>query len=135
VPADRCVIYFADEEAARLLPAGVSPADELLLHHSPSVPYSLPGWVYAFNAPLAAPDLPNHPQNRKEPLPGMFQSALTVPIQVAEQPLGVLMLLTLQPREFMLAEVEALFMLANFGAMRLQATPLERVAPQAVKEA
>jgi signal transduction protein with GAF and PtsI domain len=65
----------------------------------------------------------------------MFQSALTVPIQIAEQPLGVLMLLTLQPREFMLAEVEALFMLANFGAMRLQATPLERVAPQAVKEA
>ncbi len=120
VPADRCVIYFADEKSARLLPAGVSPADELLLNHHPGVPYSLPGWVYAFNAPLAASDLQNHPQNCKEPLPGMFRSALTVPIQVAEQPLGVLMLLTLQPREFMLAEVEALFMLANFGAMRLQ---------------
>jgi GAF domain-containing protein len=128
VPADRCVIYLAEEEAARLLPASVSPADELLLHHYPSVPYSLPGWVYAFNAPLAAPDLPNHPQNRKEPLPGIFQSALTVPIQVAEQPLGALMLLTLQPREFMLAEVEALFMLANFSAMRLQAAQHERVA-------
>jgi len=126
VPADRCVLYFADEESTRLLPAGVSPADELLLNHRPHVPYSLPGWVYAFNAPLAASDLPNHPQNQKEPLPGMFQSALTVPLQVAEQPLGVLMLLTLQPREFMLAEVEALFMLANFGAMRLQVGPLER---------
>jgi GAF domain-containing protein len=127
VPADHCVIYFADEGSTRLLPAGVSPPDELLVNHRPNVPYSLPGWVYAFNAPLAASDLQNHPQNQKEPLPGMFRSALTVPIQVAEQPVGVLMLLTLQPREFMLAEVEALFMLANFAAMRLQVGQLERV--------
>jgi len=134
LPADRCVIYFASAEgsecqthgevdntpARRLQPAWVVPPDDTLLNHYPDVPYSLPGWVYAFNAPLAAPDLARHPQNLKEPLPGMFHSALAVPLQIAEHAFGALLLLTTTPREFTLAEVEALFMLANFGALHLQ---------------
>ncbi|MCS7066992.1 MAG: GAF domain-containing protein, partial [Fimbriimonadales bacterium] len=125
VPADHCVIYFGPRasisEPARLQPVCVKPPDDTLLTHYPDAQYSLPGWVYAFNAPLAAPDLAHHPQNRKEPLPGAYQSALAVPLQAAEQAFGVILLLTKTPREFTLAEVEALFMLANFGALRLQA--------------
>ncbi|GBC92352.1 hypothetical protein HRbin15_00820 [bacterium HR15] len=136
VPADCCVIYFArniDDPLTRmarysptaiqrLQPVWVAPPEDVLLNHYPDVPYSLPGWVYAFNAPLAAPDLAHHPQNLKEPLPGGFQSALAVPLQLAEQAFGALLLLTTAPREFTLAEVEALFMLANFGALHLQAS-------------
>jgi GAF domain-containing protein len=119
VPTDYCVIYFATG-TARLQPVWVSPPDETLQKHYPDAQYSLPGWVCAFNAPLAAPDLARHPQNLKEPLPQKFQSALAVPLQVAEQAFGTLLLLTTTPREFTLAEVEALFMLANFGALHLQ---------------
>ncbi len=126
VPADSCVVYFADTESAkegtaRLQPVWIAPPHDALQCHCPDAQYSLPGWVYAFNAPLSAPDLAHHPQNLKEPLPGMFHSALAVPLQVAEQAFGVLVLLTSEPREFTLAEVEALFMLANFGALHLQA--------------
>ncbi len=122
-PADHAVIYFAPDastEPERLQPVCVSPPNETLLRYMPGVPYSLPGWVYAFNAPLDAPDLPHHPQNLKEPLPGDFQSALAVPLQRAEQVYGVLMLVSSAPREFTLAEVESLFTLANFGMLRLQ---------------
>ena len=45
-----------------------------------------------------------------------------MPLQLAEQAFGALLLLTTAPREFTLAEVEALFMLANFGALHLQAS-------------
>jgi len=119
VPTDYCVIYFASG-SARLQPVWVTPPEHALLNHYPDAQYSLPGWVCAFNAPLAAPDLARHPQNLKEPLPGHFQSALAVPLQTAEQAFGTLLLLTTAPREFTLAEVEALFMLANFGALHLQ---------------
>ncbi|MEN3001044.1 MAG: GAF domain-containing protein [Armatimonadota bacterium] len=124
VPADHCVIYFgspASQSASqRLQPVCVKPPEDALLIHYPDAQYSLPGWVYAFNAPLAAIDLKHHPQNRKEPLPGAYQSALAVPLQAAEQAFGVILLLTKTAREFTLAEVEVLFMLANFGALRLQ---------------
>ncbi|MDW8107376.1 MAG: hypothetical protein RMK45_07850, partial [Armatimonadota bacterium] len=70
-------------------------------------------------APIATPELAQHPQNLKEPLPGNFASALAVPLQVAERTLGVVLLLTVAPREFTLSEVELLFTLANTGALRL----------------
>ncbi|MCS7066563.1 MAG: GAF domain-containing protein [Fimbriimonadales bacterium] len=139
VPVDYCVIYFASGDGRanqagregfvggsaeatvrRLQPVWVAPPEDTLLNHYPDAQYSLPGWVYAFNAPLAAPDLARHPQNLKEPLPGMFRSALAVPLQTAEQAFGVLTLLTTTPREFTLTEVEALFMLANFSALHLR---------------
>ncbi|MCX7992069.1 MAG: GAF domain-containing protein [Fimbriimonadales bacterium] len=125
IPHDYTVIYLPSRrEPDRLAPVYVEPLSDLLLHHSPDAQYSLPGWVYAFNAPIAAPDLPQHPQNLKEPLPGGFASALAVPLQVAERTLGVMVLLSETPREFTLSEVELLFTLANTGALRLHA--LER---------
>ncbi|MCS7301214.1 MAG: GAF domain-containing protein, partial [Fimbriimonadales bacterium] len=126
IPHDYTVIYLPSRrEPDRLAPVYVEPLLETLLNHSPDAQYSLPGWVYAFNAPIAAPDLPQHPQNLKEPLPGGFASALAVPLQVAERTLGVMMLLSETPREFTLSEVELLFTLANTGALRLHT--LERV--------
>ncbi|MCX7992230.1 MAG: GAF domain-containing protein [Fimbriimonadales bacterium] len=126
IPHDHTVIYLPSRrEPDRLAPVYVEPLTEHLLSHSPDAQYSLPGWVYAFNAPIAAPDLPQHPQNLKEPLPGGYASALAVPLQVAERTLGVMMLLSETPREFTLSEVELLFTLANTGALRLHA--LERV--------
>ncbi|MCS7209964.1 MAG: GAF domain-containing protein [Fimbriimonadales bacterium] len=126
IPHEFTVIYLPNRrEIDRLTPVYVEPRSETLLNHSPDAQYSLPGWVYAFNAPIAAPDLAQHPQNLKEPLPGGFASALAVPLQVAERTLGVMMLLTRTPREFTLSEVELLFTLANTGALRLHA--LERV--------
>ncbi|MFN3690411.1 MAG: GAF domain-containing protein, partial [Fimbriimonadales bacterium] len=126
IPHDYTVIYLPSRrEPDRLTPVYVEPLSETLLNHSPDAQYSLPGWVYAFNAPLAAPDLEHHPQNLKEPLPGGFASALAVPLQVAERTLGAMMLLSETPREFTLSEVELLFTLANTGALRLHA--LERV--------
>jgi len=126
IPHDYTVIYLPSRrEPDRLAPVYVEPLSEPLLNHSPDAQYSLPGWVYAFNAPIAAPDLPQHPQNLKEPLPGGFASALAVPLQVAERTLGVMTLLSETPREFTLSEVELLFTLANTGALRLHA--LERV--------
>ena len=126
IPHDYTVIYLPrHREPGRLTPVYVEPLSEVLLSHSPDAQYSLPGWVYAFNAPLAAPDLAQHPQNLKEPLPGGFASALAVPLQVAERTLGTMTLLSVSPREFTLSEVELLFTLANTGALRLHA--LERV--------
>lgn len=126
IPHDYTVIYLPSRrEPDRLAPVYVEPISEALLNHSPDAQYSLPGWVYAFNAPIAAPDLPQHPQNLKEPLPGGFASALAVPLQVAERTLGVMTLLSETPREFTLSEVELLFTLANTGALRLYA--LERI--------
>lgn len=120
VPHDYTVIYLPSRrEPDRLVPAYVSPPHELLARHYPDAQYSLPGWVYAFNAPIATPELAQHPQNLKEPLPGNFASALAVPLQVAERTLGVVLLLTSTPREFTLSEVELLFTLANTGALRL----------------
>ncbi|MFQ3610698.1 MAG: GAF domain-containing protein, partial [Fimbriimonadales bacterium] len=120
VPHDYCVIYLPTRYRADFLtPELVSPPQEVLMRHAPHAQYSLPGWVYAFNAPIAAHDLANHPQNLKDPLPSGFSSALAVPIQVAERSLGVLLLLTVEPREFNLSEVELLFTLANTGALRL----------------
>ncbi len=120
VPHDYCVIYLPTRYRADFLtPELVSPPNEVLMRHAPHAQYSLPGWVYAFNAPISTPDLPNHPQNLKDPLPSGFSSALAVPIQVAERTLGTLMLLTIEPREFNLSEVELLFTLANTGALRL----------------
>ncbi|GIV04499.1 MAG: hypothetical protein KatS3mg016_0074 [Fimbriimonadales bacterium] len=126
IPHDYTVIYLPSRrEPDRLTPAYVEPHSETLLSHTPDAQYSLPGWVYAFNAPIAAPDLPQHPQNLKEPLPGGYASALAVPLQVAERTLGVMTLLTATPREFTLSEVELLFTLANTGALRLHT--LERL--------
>lgn len=126
IPHNYTVIYLPSRrEPDRLMPVYVEPFSEPLLSHSPDAQYSLPGWVYAFNAPIAAPDLPQHPQNLKEPLPGGYASALAVPLQVAERTLGVITLLSETPREFTLSEVELLFTLANTGALRLHA--LERL--------
>jgi hypothetical protein len=126
IPHDYTVIYLPSRrEPDHLTPVYVEPHSEPLLSHSPDAQYSLPGWVYAFNAPIAAPDLPQHPQNLKDPLPGGYASALAVPLQVAERTLGVMTLLTETPREFTLSEVELLFTLANTGALRLHA--LERL--------
>lgn len=120
IPHDYTVVYLPSRrEPDRLAPVYVDPLSETLLTHSPDAQYSLPGWVYAFNAPIAAPDLEQHPQNLKEPLPGGFASALAAPLQVAERTLGVILLLTNTPREFTLSEVELLFTLANTGALRL----------------
>ncbi len=120
IPHDYCVIYLPTRYRGDFLaPERVSPPSEVLMRHAPHAQYSLPGWVYAFNAPISAPDLANHPQNLKDPLPSGFSSALAVPIQVAERTLGTLLLLTVQPREFNLYEVELLFTLANTGALRL----------------
>ncbi|GIV08673.1 MAG: hypothetical protein KatS3mg019_0764 [Fimbriimonadales bacterium] len=126
VPHDYTVVYLPSRrEPDRLSPVYVEPMTETLARHAPDAQYSLPGWVYAFNAPIAAPDLAQHPQNLKEPLPGRCASALAVPLQVAERTLGVLLLLTDAPREFTLSEVELVFTLANTGALRLHT--LERV--------
>ncbi|GIV11542.1 MAG: hypothetical protein KatS3mg020_1033 [Fimbriimonadales bacterium] len=126
VPHDYTVVYLPSRhEPDRLSPVYVEPMTETLARHSADAQYSLPGWVYAFNAPIAAPDLAQHPQNLKEPLPGGFASALAVPLQVAERTLGVLLLLTESPHEFTLSEVELVFTLANTGALRLHT--LERV--------
>lgn len=120
IPHDFTVVYLPSRrEPDRLAPVYVEPLSEMLLAHSPDAQYSLPGWVYAFNAPIAAPELAQHPQNLKEPLPGGFASALAAPLQVAERTLGVILLLTETPREFTLSEVELLFTLANTGALRL----------------
>jgi hypothetical protein len=120
IPHDYTVVYLPSRrEPDRLAPVSVEPLSETLLTHSPDAQYSLPGWVYAFNAPIAAPDLAQHPQNLKEPLPGRFASALAAPLQVAERTLGAILLLTTTPREFTLSEVELLFTLANTGALRL----------------
>lgn len=120
IPHDFTVVYLPSRrEPDRLTPVYVEPLSEMLLAHSPDAQYSLPGWVYAFNAPIAAPELSQHPQNLKEPLPGGFASALAAPLQVAERTLGVILLLTETPREFTLSEVELLFTLANTGALRL----------------
>ena len=120
IPHDYTVVYLPSRrEPNRLTPVYVEPLSETLLAHSPDAQYSLPGWVYAFNAPIAAPDLEQHPQNLKEPLPGGFASALAAPLQVAERTLGTILLLTTTPREFTLSEVELLFTLANTGALRL----------------
>jgi hypothetical protein len=90
IPHDYTVVYLPSRrEPDRLAPVYVEPLSETLLAHSPDAQYSLPGWVYAFNAPIAAPDLEQHPQNLKEPLPGRFASALAAPLQVAERTLGV----------------------------------------------
>lgn len=126
IPHDYAVVYLPSRrEPDRLTPVYVEPMAETLARHSPDAQYSLPGWVYAFNAPIAASDLAQHPQNLKEPLPGRFASALAVPLQVAERTLGTLLLLTETPREFTLSEVELVFTLANTGALRLHT--LERV--------
>ncbi|MCS7301220.1 MAG: GAF domain-containing protein [Fimbriimonadales bacterium] len=126
IPHDYTVVYLPSRrEPDRLVAVYVAPMSETLARHSPDAQYSLPGWVYAFNAPVAAPDLAQHPQNLKEPLPGGFASALAVPLQVAERTLGVLLLLSQTPRDFTLSEVELLFTLANTGALRLHT--LERV--------
>lgn len=126
IPHDYTVVYLPSRrEPDRLTPVYVEPMTETLARHNPDAQYSLPGWVYAFNAPIAAPDLAQHPQNLKEPLPGGFASALAVPLQVAERTLGTLLLLTETPREFTLSEVELVFTLANTGALRLHT--LERV--------
>ncbi len=125
IPHDYTVIYLPSRrEPDRLTPVYVDPPHDALMRHHPDAQYSLPGWVYAFNAPIATPDLPQHPQNLKEPLPSGFHGALAVPLQVAERTLGVMLLLTHAPREFTLSEVELLFTLANTGALRLHA--LER---------
>ncbi|MCS6922803.1 MAG: GAF domain-containing protein [Fimbriimonadales bacterium] len=122
IPHEYAVIYLPSRrDPNRLLPACVEPPAELLMRHCPDAQYSLPGWVYAFNAPIAAPELAQHPQNLKEPLPGGFASALAAPLQIAERTLGVMLLLTTSPREFTLSEVELLFTLANTGALRLHA--------------
>ncbi len=126
IPHDHTVVYLPSRrEPDRLTPVYVEPMSETLARYSPDAQYSLPGWVYAFNAPVAAPDLAQHPQNLKEPLPGRFASALAVPLQVAERTLGTLLLLSATPREFTLSEVELAFTLANTGALRLHT--LERV--------
>jgi hypothetical protein len=120
IPHEHTVVYLPSRrEPERLMPIYVEPPAEVLRTHYPDAQYSLPGWVFAFNAPIAAPDLPQHPQNLKEPLPGGFASALAAPLQVAERTLGTILLLTTAPREFTLSEVELLFTLANTGALRL----------------
>ncbi len=122
VPHDFAVVYFPDPKSNDLLmPLLVMPEHPALWNHFPPVRNSLPGWVYEFNAPLACRDLANDPRHQKAPLPNGFASALTVPLQVAERPLGVLVLLTTSPRDFTLLEVELLFTLANAGALRLHA--------------
>ncbi len=120
VPHDVAVIYVPDpQDAERLLPTLVMPANDALWNHFPHRQHSLPGYVYSFATPLSAPDLSENPHNRKEPLPSQFISALAVPLQVADRIYGVLMLLTETPRDFALAEAELLFTLANTGALRL----------------
>ncbi len=120
VPHDIAVVYLPDPPSEEsLMPILVMPECAELWNHFPKVPHSLPGWVYAFNAPLVASNLAQDPHNQKAPLPGKFASALAVPLQVAERPLGVLMLLTETQRDFTLLEVELLFTLANAGALRL----------------
>ncbi len=120
VPHDFSVVYFPDPKSDDLLmPLLVMPEHPALWNLFPPVRNSLPGWVYEFNAPLACRDLANDPRHQNAPLPNGFASALAVPLQVAERPLGVLVLLTTSPRDFTLLEVELLFTLANAGALRL----------------
>lgn len=120
VPHDIAVVYLPDPQSDEvLMPILVMPECPELWNHFPKVPHSLPGWVYAFNAPVATSSLAQDPHNQKAPLPGEFASALAVPLQVAERPLGVLLLLTEARRDFTLLEVELLFTLANAGALRL----------------
>lgn len=119
VPHDVAVIYVPDpQQPEQLLPVLVMPANDALWNHFPHRQYSLPGYVYSYGTPLTAPDLTENPHNRKNPLPSQFISALAVPLQVANQTYGTLMLLTETPREFSLAEVQLLFTLANTGTLR-----------------
>ncbi|MEO0249007.1 MAG: GAF domain-containing protein, partial [candidate division WOR-3 bacterium] len=117
IVADHAVVYL--EQWKRLIPLWIEPPHPALNAHAPHPTQSLPGWIYTFNAPLSVADLSTNPHNQKEPLPADFCSALGVPLQVADQVLGVLLLLTLEPRLFTLAETELLFTLGNTCALTL----------------
>lgn len=120
IPSDTIAIYLAGREAeSRLIPVHTQPENEALLSYQPQTARSLPGWVYAFNAPLAIADLDTNPHNLKDPVPGGFRSALAVPLQVADETFGVFLALSMEQRLYTLSEVELLFTISNTGALTL----------------
>jgi len=120
IPSDTIAIYLAEPENANgLLPVHTQPENEALLNYKPQAAQGLPGWVYAFNAPLAVSDLDTNPHNLKDPLPGRFRSALAVPLQIADEAFGVILVLSMDQRFYTLSEVELLFTISNTGALTL----------------
>ncbi|MCW5933689.1 MAG: GAF domain-containing protein [Fimbriimonadia bacterium] len=117
IPCDHVAIYLPEEDHLRA--AHAQPFHPDLNEYEPILRHSLPGWAYAFNAPIAAADLPSHAQNQLQPIPGGFQSALAVPLQVGDRALGVLIALSHEPRLFTLSEIELLFTIGNTGALSL----------------
>jgi GAF domain-containing protein len=120
IPSDTIVVYLARQDDGNdLIPMHIRPENETLANYRPQVAQGLPGWVYAFNAPLAVSELSMNPHNLKDPVPGGFRSALAVPLQVADEAFGVILVLSIEQRLYTLSEVELLFTISNTGALTL----------------
>jgi hypothetical protein len=120
IPHDYTVVYLPSRrEPGRLAPVYVEPLSETLLIHSPDAQYSLPGWVYAFNAPIAAPDLVSAPAEPQGAAARRVRLRAGCAAAGRRAHAGRDSAADETPREFTLSEVELLFTLANTGALRL----------------
>ncbi len=116
---DRVAILLHEPRQNRLLlHKSLNMPPEAEENYRPCVGEGIAGWVYEWQTPQAVADVEADARNRSAPLePYAVASALTVPMQMGEEPIGTLQALSERRRLFTVAEMELLYTIANQAAV------------------
>ena len=115
--ADSFALYLYDANSAKLIPKVVREMNAEFVETPLKIGQGIAGWVYEWQTPQAVTDVSADARNRTAPLEAQgVVSALCVPMQLGEDAIGVMQVMSRRRRHFTVSEMELLYTIANQAA-------------------
>ncbi len=112
--ADSFALSLYDEKTSTLVPKVVRDLEAQFLETSLKVGQGIAGWVYEWQTPQAVTDISADARNSSAPLEVYgATSLLCVPMQLGEEAIGVMQVMSRRRRHFTVSEMELLYTIAN----------------------